>query len=334
MTDSSATAPDTMDIDLEEIDTCQLSASGCVFRTVLLETLPSSKLPDWQTKSQLIADSVVRLYTSGSSGETLTSILWNFWAVVFQAIGLIPHDHPWQDILTDATLSLRQRTEPIDEPDLYGQDRLKWEDLLELEMHMLDMRQDPITCFGDQAPRNVVMEFHNLTSFAARLSRAGFAVWPSSSTGEISMALEWPPESRPESGFKFDSRLWIATEWLLRSADSVYTAFCDHEDEWPTPRELLKEGLATWLCPLEEGTCEDEIPPLNVRRWQLWRQRLVEIERSWPEWDLKDTTAERILHAVREMDLVTEQRAKGRQEQSADTRTGEVTKGAEEFLPF
>lgn len=133
------------------------------------------------------------------------------------------------------------------------------------------------------------------------------------------MWMNWPAFGldytlgRPrEKGIGFDCSLWIGTEWLLRSADAIYIAL----SEWEEDSELEER----WKVLKQFGPA--------LEKWQAWRQRLVELKENWDEWEFKDTTLERINQAIREMETVEQRQAKIEEEQSADKCADSVTRVA------
>lgn len=92
----------------------------------------------------------------------------------------------------------------------------------------------------------------------------------------------------------FDCGLWIGTEWLLHSADATYIALREWEEDWEFPggwQHLKPTGSA-------------------LQKWQAWRQRLIDLEENWDEWEFKETTLERVRQAIQEMETVEQRHAK------------------------
>ncbi|KAI7788158.1 hypothetical protein LA080_012223 [Diaporthe eres] len=175
-----------------------------LYRTIV-DALQSSRLSDSQAKSRAIENSTIYLCTSVGSRKESQDVMRRFSKAVVAIIWHIPHDHIYQDILTDAVISLRKRTEPIAK---FGKGETfwnDWESLPELYMFIADMRQDLIACFGEQAPREKITNFQRLTSFTARLKEAGYTKWMNWPALDLSHALGAPCEK----GMTFDGRLWI-----------------------------------------------------------------------------------------------------------------------------
>ncbi|KAG6358758.1 hypothetical protein INS49_012277 [Diaporthe citri] len=288
-----------MDIDLDVSAPEWLAApKQAFFYQTIVNALQSSRLSDSQAKSRAIENSTIYLCTSVGSRKESQDVMWRFSMVVVAIIWQIPHDHVYQDILTDAVISLCKRTEPNEKfgkGDTFWDD---WESLPELLMFITDVRQDPIACFGEQAPREKITNFQRLTSFTARLTGAGYTKWMNWPGNELSHALG----ATREKGMAFDCGLWIATEWLLRSADAIYIAL----NEWEGGLEVQD----TWKILRPIGSA--------LQKWQAWRQRLVELKENWGEWEFKETTLERIKQAIQEMETVEQRHAKIGEEQNAD----------------
>lgn len=289
------------------------------FYQTIVDALQSSRLSDSQAKSRAIENSTVYFCTSAGSRKESQDVMWRFSMVVVAIIWQIPHDHLYQDILTDAVISLRKRTEPnakFGTGETFWDD---WESLPELFMLIADMRQgtgptwrihsmnvlltivlltDPIACHEEQAPREKIINFQRLTSFTARLTGAGYTKWINWPVDELSHALG----ASREKGMAFDCRLWIATEWLLRSADVIYIALSE------SGKDL--ELQDTWKVLRQMGPA--------LQKWQAWKQRLVELKENWDEWEFKETTLERIKQAIQEMDTVEQRHTKIKEEQNAD----------------
>lgn len=319
-----------MDIDLDVSAPEWLAApKQKFFYRTIVDALQSSRLSDSQAKSRAIENSTIYLCTSVGSRKESQDVMSRFSKAVVAIIWQIPHDHVYQDILTDAVISLRKRTEPIAK---YGKGETfwnDWESLPELYMFIADMRQgknppwqiylmkvlltiilltDLIACFGEQAPREKITNFQRLTSFTARLTGAGYTKWMNWPALDLSHALGAPYEK----GMTFDGRLWIATEWLLRSADAIYIALSD----WKEDLELQR----TWEVLRPVGPA--------LQKWQAWRQRLVEIKENWDEWEFKDTTLERVKQAIQAMETVEQRYAKpAEEEQKGDKCADSAIKG-------
>lgn len=142
---------------------------------------------------------------------------------------------------------------------------------------MRTLLSDPTSDLDRQPTQEQILKWQRLTSFAARLTGAGFTRWVNWPVNEVSHALGRPREK----GTRFDCNLWIATEWLLRAADATYGELRECEDIFEERRPVAP----------------------SVQKWRAWRQRLVELEQNYDKWDFKDTTLERIRQAIQEMDI-------------------------------
>lgn len=134
-----------MDIDLHVYPPEWLATpKQTFFYQTIVDALQSPRLSDSQAKSRAIENSTVYLCTSAESRKECQDVMWRFSMVVVAIIWQVPHDHVYQDILADAIISLRKRTEPVAK---FGEDEGfwgKWENLPELLMFIMDMRQSTI----------------------------------------------------------------------------------------------------------------------------------------------------------------------------------------------
>lgn len=111
------------------------------FFQTIVDALQSSRLSDSQAKSRAIENSTVYFCTSAGSRKECQDVMSRFSMMVVAIVWQIPHDHVYQDILADAIISLRKRTEPVAK---FGEDEGfwgKWENLPELLMFIMDKRQ-------------------------------------------------------------------------------------------------------------------------------------------------------------------------------------------------
>ncbi|KAI1497274.1 hypothetical protein F5X99DRAFT_421456 [Biscogniauxia marginata] len=136
-------------------------------------------------------------------------------------------------------------------------------------------------------------KWKNLNSFVARLTSTGFAPWFNLPIWQLRMALE----ERPVEGSAMESRLCVASEWILHCADSIFKN--------TTSKEELDEGTARAL-----GTgslCDDSLPPLSVERWGFWKKRFSEFATDTSSLKLDSPITGRILDTWKRMNVVVKQ---------------------------
>ncbi|KAK6210009.1 hypothetical protein QIS74_11593 [Colletotrichum tabaci] len=167
------------------------------------------------TSSSELADAIQQLGATKSSRDAASGFLWDLWVVVVDLAYLIPPDHPWQDTLIGAIQTLRQTggliiaTEATKKP-------LLWKDLPHLAEYMLDKWFDPTEL--DEWTLDNVAAWKNLNSFTARLTTQDFAPWLNFPGWQLQSALD----ESPDKGMILESRLWVATEWVIRCGSLVF----------------------------------------------------------------------------------------------------------------
>lgn len=99
-------------------------------------------------------------------------------------------------------------------------------------------------------------------------------------------------EEPTEKGYRMETRLWGATEWIIRCA-KIWTsrlASADPVDEYDYMLGALLDG--------------SHIHPYSKARWEFWKQRLLMIKADWATHELDEVTPERIDLAVGKLDEV------------------------------
>lgn len=105
-------------------------------------------------------------------------------------------------------------------------------------------------------------DWKRFNSFAARLLSQEFQTWIVLAYWEVAAGLETPPQDVTE----FECKIWVATEWLIRSGSILFQDLSSNE-------ELDAEALAS----IKPGPLCEDINPQNVERWERWQSRLVEL---------------------------------------------------------
>ncbi|TEA11001.1 hypothetical protein C8034_v008283 [Colletotrichum sidae] len=256
-------------IDLQSVDQSTTSDSQRVILSLVKQPLVSTQ--DSANRSTAIADGLRRLGASQPSEGQVEGFLWDLWMVMVDVAYLVPPDHPWQDVLVEAVKNLQQTggrvgTQDNDEPFL-------WSNLPKLNDYLLDKWFDP-TELEEWSPEDVDA-WKNLNSFASRLITPSFHPWLHFSQWQLKSALE---DETPQ-GAVLDSRLWVATEWVLRCGELVFRL-----EGLNLGDSISGEGLrqlSAWkdrLAELEQQSEALELPPATAQRAKLTAEKMAEIE--------------------------------------------------------
>lgn len=129
-----------------------------------------------------------------------------------------------------------------------------------------------------------VSSWKNINIFTAKLTSPDFAPWLTFPIWQLRSALEEPLEPGPI----LDSRLWVATEWILRSGQVVF--------EDMTSQDPLGEDTARALAtgPL----VEPGVSPRSSQRLSFWKNKLLEMHQDSQSLGLDDGTARRMKEAA------------------------------------
>lgn len=90
-----------------------------------------------------------------------------------------------------------------------------------------------------------------------------------------------------------ESRLWVATEWMIKCADVVF--------EVVGAEGQLDEKLAR---PLKGGSLCANVAPASLERWAFWKKRLAELAADVKGLEVDDSIGARITDALQRMDEV------------------------------
>lgn len=135
-------------------------------------------------------------------------------------------------------------------------------------------------------------KWKNLNSFAVQVTSTDFAPWLTLPIWQLRAALEEPTVK----GSVMDCRLWVATEWIVIRTGIIY--------EKMNSKEELDESTAREL---RGGSLYEDIPPLSIERWELWKKRFSELDADASRLKLDSSTTEGIpdaLHALGSMNGV------------------------------
>ncbi|KAI8653046.1 hypothetical protein NCS55_01288100 [Fusarium keratoplasticum] len=154
---------------------------------------------------------------------------------------------------------------------------LDWKYLPEMGIFMRDSWFDPTT-LDDWIPEEV-SRWENLNSFFARFKTDTFERWVTFPIWQLRDALE----EKLDKGPILNSRLWIATEWILFYGEFIF------EDQ--ASEEKLNENRARAL---QGGSLCSGIAPLSLGRLSFWKKRLLEMLGEREALGLSDDMAERV----------------------------------------
>jgi hypothetical protein len=136
---------------------------------------------------------------------------------------------------------------------------------------------DPTT-LDDWEPEEV-SRWENLNSFAARFKTDTFERWLTFPIWQLRDALE----EKLDKGPILNSRLWIATEWILFYGEIIF------EDQ--AAGEQFDRGTSRAL---EGGSLCKGIAQLSLERLAFWKKRLLEMLDEREALGLSDEMAERV----------------------------------------
>ncbi|WYZ40797.1 hypothetical protein EsH8_IV_001138 [Colletotrichum jinshuiense] len=123
------------EINLRTVEEQNTTESQKIIFEVLQKYMRNAK--NIHINSSELADAIQQLGATKPSRDDASGFLWDLWMVVIDLAYLIPPDHLWQDILTDAIQTLQKSgghvgaTEEMEDP-------LMWKDLPHLANYLLD----------------------------------------------------------------------------------------------------------------------------------------------------------------------------------------------------
>ncbi|KAK3292223.1 uncharacterized protein B0H64DRAFT_224573 [Chaetomium fimeti] len=220
---------------------------------------------DPATAAAKLADDLRQFFISSESQNTASTLLWNLWMVLLEAVMMVPVGHPWHAALVAAVKGLRSPGGPVVE--LEGC-TLQWADLPHLSEYLFDKWADPTDPDDDDYDPEDLEAWKSFNSFASQLLSDDLPRWIVLPYWVIRAALETPLPQDPDV---FECRLWVATEWLTRCGQLVRREMGSTEPLSEQSRASIAPG------PLCEG-----VPPLGPERWEFWRSRLIELASAQP----------------------------------------------------
>ncbi|KAL1872664.1 hypothetical protein Daus18300_004210 [Diaporthe australafricana] len=185
--------------------------------------------------------------------------LFNFWEILIAIARHVPSRHDGQALLVEVLKELNS-------PAMADGGSNPWKGLPDFSTSMRDNWIDPTFEAGDKEDQEYnYNEWLNLNSFNARLLGSGLVGWVSFAIWELRQGLE--VEARP--GEIADCRAAVASEWLI----------------YAEPELLIRSSLALDLDEAERrsqrtGELFAGKPGLSLERWDFWKRRCVEIQKT------------------------------------------------------
>ena len=129
----------------------------------------------------------------------------------------------------------------------------------------------------------------NQASFFARLSSLGVRQWDIFPIWMLRDALEEPTTKGPQ----MESRLWVATEWVIKCADVILEFISVERQLDPAMARALRGGKL----------CED-MEPASLERWAFWKGRFGKLAGDVGGLEVDGSIVARITEALGRMDEV------------------------------
>ncbi|WAO95451.1 Hypothetical protein NCS54_01307400 [Fusarium falciforme] len=262
---------------------------------------------DVSTKAAALADDIRTLGAARRDIGEASEFIEELCGVVVCVAFLLPPGHPWQDTFVQTMQNVQQTDGDYESDEDYQSDEdyesngdyeqesdegyasdgddeqldevefLDWKYLPEMGMFMRDFWFDPTT-LDDWTPEEV-SGWENLNSFFARFKTNTFERWVTFPIWQLSDALE----EKLDKGPILNSRLWIATEWILFYGEFIF--------EHQASEEKLDENRARAL---QGGSLCSGIAPLSLARLAFWKKRLLEMLDEREALELSGEMAERV----------------------------------------
>ncbi|KAI8653790.1 hypothetical protein LRP88_00468 [Fusarium phalaenopsidis] len=236
---------------------------------------------DVSTKAAALADDIRTLGEARRAIGEASDFIEELCGVAVDVAFHLPPDHPWQDTFVQTMQNVQQTDGDYesdgDDEQLAEVEYLDWKYLPEMGMFMRDCWFDPTT-LDDWTPEEV-SRWENLNSFAARFKTDTFECWLTFPIWQLRDALE----EKLDKGPILNSRLWIATEWILFYGDIIF------EDQ--AAGEQFDRGASRAL---EGGSLCEGIAQLSLERLAFWKKRLLEMLDEREALGLSDEMAERV----------------------------------------
>ncbi|KAL2674195.1 hypothetical protein Neosp_012645 [[Neocosmospora] mangrovei] len=234
---------------------------------------------DVSTKAAALADNIRTLGATYSATGQAWEIIPDLCSIMISVAYRLPPDHPWQNTFVQAMQNVQQ----TDRDDQVR--HKKWKDLPYLRIFMRDFWFDPTSRDG-WTPEDV-SRWKNLNSFAARFKTETFRPWHNFAIWQLREGLE----EKLDKGPILNSRLWIATEWILFYGEIIF--------ERQASEEECDEYFARSF---RGGSICLGIKPLSFARLAFWKKRLLEMLDDREALGLSDELAERVAKSAEKID--------------------------------
>ncbi|RSL88701.1 hypothetical protein CEP51_001635 [Fusarium floridanum] len=238
---------------------------------------------DVSTKAATLADDIRREGAVRRSKNEAHWFIQGLCIVVVEIAHLLPPDHPWQDTFVQAMQNVQQTDGHIEQFD--EDEGLDWKHLPKLRIFIRDFWFDP-TELDDYTPK-AVSEWENLNSFLARFKTETFTCWLTFPIWQLRDGLE----EKLDRGPVLNSRLWVATEWILHYGEIIF------EDQ--VSKLELDADMARAL---QGGSLCAGIAPLSWERMAFWKKRLAEMLSEREALGLSNKLADRVVKAAEKID--------------------------------
>ncbi|RSL44806.1 hypothetical protein CEP54_014535 [Fusarium duplospermum] len=238
---------------------------------------------DVSTKAAALADDIRTEGAARRSKNEAYSFIETLCFVVVEIAYFLPPDHPWQDTFVQAMQNVQQTEEDVEQLDKH--EELDWKHLPQLSIYLRDFWFDP-TELDDWTPE-AVSEWRNLNSFVARFKTETFTRWFNLPVWQLRGGLE----EKLDKGPILNSRLWIATEWILHYGEIIF--------EYQASEEVLEESSARSL---RGGSLCLGIAPLSWERMAFWKKRLAEMWSEREALGLSNKLAKKVVKAAEKID--------------------------------
>ncbi|KAK4221891.1 hypothetical protein QBC38DRAFT_460991 [Podospora fimiseda] len=235
-----------------------LTPSQSIFLSIFDNALTWS--PNPQTASTQIAYDLRNLFIETRSISVTQGLLPDLWKILLDILSIIPIDHPWQHAVI---ISIRRLQAIPSEIVFLPDHNLFWCNLPGLSEYFYSRWQD-IT--EDQSLYKVEnINLHTrLTSFASQLLSPTYLNFLPLCYQTLRSALETPPQLSWQTNSVYETKFWVATEVLVRSAPLLFRDMTQSPTLTTQSEEMISVG------PL----CQGNFYERSIERWNYWREKM------------------------------------------------------------